>query len=61
MTRDEIFAALGLEDVSNGGYAGGWLDSLIMRAVDILLSFPGILIAILVVMATSRTSWLMLT
>ena len=40
------------------GYAGGWLDGVIMRAVDILLSFPGILIAILVVMATSRTSWM---
>ena len=39
------------------GYSGGWLDTVIMRAVDILLSFPGILIAILVVMATSRTSW----
>ncbi len=25
MTRDEIFAALGLEDVNSGGYAGGWL------------------------------------
>jgi aldehyde dehydrogenase (NAD+) len=27
MTRDEIFAALGLEDVNAGGYAGGWLDA----------------------------------
>jgi aldehyde dehydrogenase (NAD+) len=27
MTRDEIFAALGLEDVNSGGYAGGWLDT----------------------------------
>jgi len=27
MTRDEIFAALGLEDVNSGGYAGGWLET----------------------------------
>jgi hypothetical protein len=26
MNRDEIFAALGLEDVNPGAYAGGWLD-----------------------------------
>lgn len=28
------------------GYAGGWLDSLIMRLVDLQLSFPSILIAL---------------
>ncbi len=28
------------------GYAGGWVDEIIMRAVDILLAFPGILLAI---------------
>lgn len=28
------------------GYAGGWVDELIMRVVDILLAFPGILLAI---------------
>jgi peptide/nickel transport system permease protein len=31
------------------GYAGGWLDSLIMRLVDILLAFPGILLALMIV------------
>jgi peptide/nickel transport system permease protein len=29
------------------GYAGGWTDSLLMRLVDISLSLPGILIAVL--------------
>ena len=29
------------------GYAGGWLDTLLMRVVDISLSLPGILIAVL--------------
>lgn len=28
------------------GYYGGWIDSLIMRVVDIFLAFPGILLAI---------------
>lgn len=31
------------------GYAGGWLDELLMRGTDALLAFPGILIALLLV------------
>lgn len=31
------------------GYLGGWVDSLVMRLVDILLSFPGILLALMIV------------
>jgi peptide/nickel transport system permease protein len=31
------------------GYTGGWLDIGIMRAVDVLLAFPGILLAIAIV------------
>lgn len=27
MNRDEVFAALGLDDVNSGGYAGGWLET----------------------------------
>jgi peptide/nickel transport system permease protein len=38
--------ALGLVIGSLSGYAGGWIDLVIMRAVDILLAFPGILLAI---------------
>jgi len=30
------------------GYAGGWLDSLIMRVADVQLTFPAILIALLI-------------
>lgn len=29
-------------------YAGGWVDALIMRVVDLLLSFPGILMALMI-------------
>ena len=31
------------------GYAGGWLDNVIMRFMDVLLVFPSILLAILIV------------
>jgi peptide/nickel transport system permease protein len=41
-----ISAALGLWIGALAGYAGGWVDELVMRAIDILLAFPGILLAI---------------
>ncbi len=31
------------------GYVGGWIDNLIMRLTDIMLAFPGILLAIAIV------------
>ncbi|MDR7532517.1 MAG: ABC transporter permease, partial [Armatimonadota bacterium] len=31
------------------GYFGGWLDLLVQRAIDVLLAFPGILLAIVLV------------
>jgi peptide/nickel transport system permease protein len=30
------------------GYLGGWVDSLVMRLIDVLLAFPGILLAIVI-------------
>ena len=38
--------AIGLIVGSLSGYCGGWIDQLAMRLVDILLAFPGILLAI---------------
>ena len=32
-----------------GGYLGGWVDELIMRVVDVLLAFPGILLNLAIV------------
>ena len=32
-----------------GGYFGGWLDEAIMRVMDVLLAFPGILLALAIV------------
>ena len=41
-----ISAAVGLVIGSIAGYGGGRIDALLMRAIDILLAFPGILLAI---------------
>ena len=32
-----------------GGYAGGWIDNIIMRFMDILLAFPSLLLSIAIV------------
>ena len=37
---------IGLMVGSLSGYFGGWVDQLLMRLVDILMAFPGILLAI---------------
>ena len=50
------------------GYAGGWIDEVIMRVVDVFLAFPGIVLSIAVagmlgpglkngVLALAATSW----
>jgi ABC-type dipeptide/oligopeptide/nickel transport system permease subunit len=31
------------------GYAGGWTDTIIMRLIDIMLAFPGVLLAVVIV------------
>jgi peptide/nickel transport system permease protein len=41
-----ISLAIGVLAGSLSGYFGGWLDLLLMRLVDILMAFPGILLAI---------------
>lgn len=39
--------AIGLTIGLVAGYAGGWVDNALMRTVDLVLSFPGLLLAIL--------------
>jgi len=39
-------AAVGISIGVLAGWVGGWLDALLMRMADIVLSFPGILLAI---------------
>ncbi len=41
-----ISLALGLSIGMAAGYLGGWVDALVTRAIDVLLAFPGILLAI---------------
>ncbi|KPQ07925.1 MAG: peptide/nickel transport system permease protein [Rhodobacteraceae bacterium HLUCCA12] len=44
-----VFAmVLGIAAGLAAGYRGGWLDSLLMRVADVQLSFPSILIALLI-------------
>ncbi|HEX9265010.1 MAG TPA: nickel transporter permease [Candidatus Binatia bacterium] len=38
--------AIGVTIGSFSGYFGGWIDQLLMRLVDVLMGFPGILLAI---------------
>jgi peptide/nickel transport system permease protein len=43
-----LAAAMGIVLGLISGYVGGWLDALIMRIADIQLSFPAILVALLI-------------
>jgi peptide/nickel transport system permease protein len=63
-----LSALIGVTLGGLAGYVGGWLDEAVMRVVDVLLAFPGILLAIFitsvlgpslvnVVFALSFTGW----
>ena len=45
-TTVAISLSVGLAIGSLSGFFGGWVDQLLMRLVDILMAFPGILLAI---------------
>src|SRR5688572_20406071 len=49
MTSVVIGATLGIMLGFISGYAGGWVDAFIMRLVDTLLAFPGLLSALAIV------------
>ena len=44
-----LSAAIGVTIGAVAGYAGGWLDEIVGRVMDVLLAFPGILLAIALV------------
>lgn len=46
VTSVAVSLTLGFLIGSIAGYFGGWIDELLMRLVDVLLAFPGILLAI---------------
>ncbi len=44
-----IYTAIGLVLGSAAGYAGGWVDNVLMRATDVVMCFPTLIIIITVV------------
>jgi peptide/nickel transport system permease protein len=44
-----IAAFVGVTTGLVAGYYGGWLDMLLMRTIDVMLAFPGILLALAIV------------
>jgi len=46
-----IVAPIGLAIGTVSGYAGGWLDTVLMRVTDIFLAFPGLVLALAFVAA----------
>ncbi len=44
-----VSASVGVLVGATAGYAGGWLDEVVGRLMDVLLAFPGILLAIAIV------------
>lgn len=46
-----VSALLGLLVGGIAGYAGGWVDTVLGRVIDVLMAFPGILLAIALVAA----------
>jgi peptide/nickel transport system permease protein len=51
-----LAVAIGLPCGAAAGYYGGWIDTLLMRAIDIALAFPSVLIALLIA-AAFRPGW----
>ncbi len=49
-----ISATLGVLLGAVAGYAGGWLDELVMRFMDVLFAFPAVLLAITVMAILGR-------
>ena len=51
--------ALGVGVVLGGiaAYRGGWADTIVFRAMDVLLAFPSILLALLIVTMLGRGTW----
>jgi ABC-type dipeptide/oligopeptide/nickel transport system permease subunit len=44
-----IGAAAGVVPGLVAGFRGGWLDGIVMRSVDVLLAFPGIILALAII------------
>jgi peptide/nickel transport system permease protein len=49
--------SLGMLLGSIAGYFGGWVDTLVMRLMDVMLAFPGFLLAVGLVTVLGRGLW----
>ena len=50
-----LAASIGVTLGIIAGYYGGWIDALIMRLIDVMLAFPGILLALAIVAILGRS------
>jgi len=51
-----ICTTVGITVGAVAGFLGGWIDELVMRVIDMLMAFPGILLAILLIFITQQPS-----
>jgi len=51
-----LCALIGVALGTLAGYYGGWVDELVMRTVDVLLAFPGLLLNLAIVAVVKRPS-----
>ena len=57
------FLSIGISSITGtlagllGGYFGSWIDFLLMRIIDALLAFPGILLALVVIASLGPGIW----
>ncbi len=55
-TTVTICSTVGITLGCISGYFGGWVDEVIMRVTEVLMAFPGILLAILIIFITQEPS-----
>jgi peptide/nickel transport system permease protein len=49
--------AIGTSVGLSAGYFGGWTDNIVMRGVDILMSFPSLILALALIAAIGPSKW----
>lgn len=52
-----VTAAIGLVYGAVAGYYGGWIDEVMMRVLDLLFAFPGLLLALIIVAVLGKGYW----
>jgi peptide/nickel transport system permease protein len=52
-----VTAAIGLVYGAIAGYYGGWVDETMMRLLDLIFAFPGLLLALIIVSVLGKGYW----